>query len=335
MECPPFLLELCPPLQLRTFPTQSPALPAFGWNQIATGGTRLYDAGAPIVPPPSRARVYDDDDDDDINIDTTGMTQEEKDELKAQRKLKKMNREKRKRSKLNDQFDHLCRMLQMGKTTRVEKLAVLNQTIRVLCQLKAENARLKDQRYHMKELLNQRQKGVPVVESLIPAKSRVVKPEPQTTCHLPSFPGLEKHLCGALFPPGIPPPAFPQEVWLPPTNNNPSNLNNNNPCLKQDMWFPGAKPEIQVQQKPAEDAMVSWTQFFQPPARPSDLDFAFGDEGLTRHLERGEAPFPPAFEPFTECDFKPCILPLPKPDVVDCVDMFFTTEDPSLSDLLA
>lgn len=52
----------------------------------------------------------DDDDDDDLNIDTSHMTQEEKNELKAQRKVRKMNREKLKRSRVNDQFDHLCKV---------------------------------------------------------------------------------------------------------------------------------------------------------------------------------------------------------------------------------
>lgn len=110
----------------------------------------------PPPPLPTWRDSFEDDDDDEV-IDTSHMTQEEKNEVRAQRKIRKMNREKQKRSKLNDQFDHLCQMLQMGRATRVEKLVVLNQTIRVVSQLKEENARLKQQRTHMKELLQQSQ----------------------------------------------------------------------------------------------------------------------------------------------------------------------------------
>lgn len=109
------------------------------------------------------------------------MTQEEKNQIKALRKLRKMNREKQKRSKLNDQFDHLCNMLQMGKATRVEKLAVLNQTIRVVCQLKEENIRLKQQRAQMKELLQSQNRS----ESLVQASEPTAVP-PQDKMALPA-----------------------------------------------------------------------------------------------------------------------------------------------------
>jgi hypothetical protein len=103
--------------------------------------------------------LLEEEDDDDLNIDTTNMTQEEKNQIKQQRKLRKMNREKLKRAKLNNQFDHLCEILAMGRTTRVEKLAVLNETIRTVCMLKAENDGFRAQNQRIKEELERRRAG--------------------------------------------------------------------------------------------------------------------------------------------------------------------------------
>lgn len=103
--------------------------------------------------------LLDDDDDDDLNIDTSNMTQEEKNDIKQQRKLRKMNREKLKRAKLNNQFDHLCQMLSMGRSTRVEKLAVLNEAIRNICKLQAENDGLRMQKQYIKHELERRRTG--------------------------------------------------------------------------------------------------------------------------------------------------------------------------------
>lgn len=98
----------------------------------------------------------DDDYDDDLNIDTSNMTQAEKNAIKYQRKLRKMNREKLKRAKLNNQFQYLSQMLSMGRTNRVEKLTVLNEAIRTVCQLQAENDGLRFQKTRIQEELDRR-----------------------------------------------------------------------------------------------------------------------------------------------------------------------------------
>lgn len=110
----------------------------------------------------------DEDDDDDLNIDTSHMTPEEKAQLKVQRKLKKMSREKLKRSKVNDQFDHLCKVINAGKSTRVEKLTILNETLRTLYQLRAENKVLKEHTRQLKELRVRLQSGEPITTAFNP-----------------------------------------------------------------------------------------------------------------------------------------------------------------------
>lgn len=117
---------------------------------------------------------FDDDEDDDLNIDTANLTQEEKNDIKMQRKLRKMYREKQKRSKLNNQFDYLCKILAMGRSTRVEKLTVLNETIRVVRRLKAENDGLKEQKRRMKNELQRIRSGG---AAACPVNSEVVKTE--------------------------------------------------------------------------------------------------------------------------------------------------------------
>lgn len=105
---------------------------------------------------------FDDENDDDLdNIDTSNMTQEEKDNLRKLRKTRKMNREKLKRAKLNDRFVSLSQMLSIGRTTRVEKLTVLKETIRTLHQLQLENSGLKDQKKRIKEEIVKRRNGGP------------------------------------------------------------------------------------------------------------------------------------------------------------------------------
>jgi len=215
--------------------------------------------------------------------------------------------EKQKRSKLNDQFDHLCRMLQMGKTTRVEKLAVLNQTIRVVCQLKAENARLKEQRAQMKELLSQRQNGGSVEESLAKcASAKSDSPLDQTEAQVLALELQESQAA-----------MVPQEVWA----------KNGTPYLKQDMmWMPSVNHEM-IKQR-VEEGVLQWSQF---APRQNDLDFAFGEESLVWLAATQQLGQAVPFEHFAECDFKRCLLP--KPEVVDSVEMFLSSSDDP-SDLL-
>jgi len=94
------------------------------------------------------------------NVNTSNMDPEKALIIKKQRKQKKMNREKLKRSKLNLLFDHLCSVLAMGNNTRVEKLSVLNETIREVKQLRAQNEQLRQQRELIKGELVKRNGGL-------------------------------------------------------------------------------------------------------------------------------------------------------------------------------
>lgn len=153
----------------------------------------MYDTWTPVSssPAPAPARhshhssplkeddynaLLDDEDDDDLNVDTSNMTQEEKNDIKHQRKLRKMNREKLKRAKLNNQFDHLSQMLSMGRSTRVEKLAVLNEAIRNICHLKAENDGLRIQKQQITQALEQRHGGTLAITPKAEASAYVQQP---------------------------------------------------------------------------------------------------------------------------------------------------------------
>ena len=45
--------------------------------------------------------------------------------------------------KVNEKFDQLCDMLDLGRSTRVEKLTILTEAIRVVHVLEEENVELK------------------------------------------------------------------------------------------------------------------------------------------------------------------------------------------------
>jgi hypothetical protein len=62
--------------------------------------------------------------------------------MREERKQQKIQREKEKRLKVNDQFAELCDMLKLGGSTRVEKLTILTETIKAVNQLTEENTQL-------------------------------------------------------------------------------------------------------------------------------------------------------------------------------------------------
>lgn len=249
--------------------------------------------------PPKLLRTLslDDDDDDDLNIDTSNMTQEEKNNLKAQRKLRKMNREKLKRSKVNDQFDHLCQVLHVGKTTRVEKLTVLNETLRALYQLKAENKLLKEQTKQMKELNVRIQGGEPVAVVLNTMK------QPQG--------------------PKVPPPPPPRRTG---TKDGHAMLEipTFEPLIsiKDEPLFDQPAKEMMNFGKdgfPKEETTHGWNMFEQP--QPNDLDFAFGDSGFMWQPPRQDGA---VFPIESECDFGRFVISRPEQD---SMDLFLTTSD--------
>jgi hypothetical protein len=261
----------------------------------------------------------DDDDDDDLNIDTSNMTQEEKNELKAQRKLRKMNREKLKRSRVNDQFDHLCRVLHVGKTTRVEKLTVLNETLRTVYQLKAENKILKEQARQMKDLLVRRQSGEPVADALSDlAQSQEAKithapfpASPPVLAKRPSTRGRAKQEVLPVLEP-LMDPSFNKEPFF----------EQEHTVVKQEMMplIVGKHENVLPKQVPSEESVLSWNAMFAQPQEQGDLDFAFGDSNFSWMSQDG-APF--AIE--SECDYNPLVIS--KPDHECNMDLFLTTSD--------
>jgi len=323
--------------QFNMFPPQSnrtqsaPPL-SFPWNPILppTGLPRSLDdqavpslAWSPENPSNSfpKPASFDDDEDDDLNIDTSHMTQEEKNELKAQRKLRKMNREKVKRSRLNDQFDHLCKLLAIGKSTRVEKLSVLNETIRHIQRLKTENDCLKKQKGSMSEVLVQLRSGIPCQQAL---------------------PKLELSINTANLEIAVPSPvASPvdkaeveKEEWSPLPHKD-------HPFVKNELPTPVGGLTVEE----------CWGQMFQRTPQPGanhDLDFAFGTEDGIKWLAdtHNSQPafvttgnsfsFDPTLDPgFSvkleanagmEANFKS--LTIPKED--DNVDMFLSSDSVEL-----
>lgn len=208
-----------------------------------------------------RTRLVIDDEDDDLNIDTSNLTPEEKQELKNHRKLRKTNREKVKRSKLNDQFDHLCKMLAMDKATRVEKLSVLNATIKVLNQLRFENVTLKEQKRQMKEIAVLQANGVHPLESLSQMSPR------QLQISLPLIAGLEIQVPSPTEYPGQSPAA--------PGTASSEILTDKDGFGKAGVWNESSfKQEAPT---PVPVAAEPLWGMFQPPPRANDLDFAFGN----------------------------------------------------------
>jgi len=105
--------------------------------------------------------TLDDSEDELNNVDTSSMTPEEKRALKALKKEKKMGKEKLKRAMLNDQFEELSELLQMG--TKMEKLSVLNLAIENIILLQQENSALLEQREFIQTDIERLRVSVPGV----------------------------------------------------------------------------------------------------------------------------------------------------------------------------
>lgn len=270
-----------------------------------------------------RALAVEEEDDDDLNIDTSNMTQEEKNELKAQRKLRKMQREKVKRSRVNDQFDELCRVLHMGKSTRVEKLTVLNETLRAIYQLKADNKLLQEQTRQMRQLLARRQNGLPVTDALSdltqtqevklsalsPTSSLISSKRPVTRARTRE----ESAVC-------IGKPSMDSKL----KHEQEAFLLQEECTLKQEMMpFTNGKCDVVLaKEAPSEECLLSWNAMFAQPQQ-NDLDFAFGDSNFT-WMNHPRQDCTPAFVLESECEFNPFVIP--KPDH-DSMDLFLTTSD--------
>ncbi len=121
-----------------------------------SGNSTPSSTGSPMLGPSSPGR--DDPDDDgpassrgrrsshgsspyspaNASSSTTGGT-------KVIRKLRKNNREKQRRSELNDKFERLCDMLHLGqkKSKTAEKFTILSEAIALISSLRSENAELR------------------------------------------------------------------------------------------------------------------------------------------------------------------------------------------------
>lgn len=104
-----------------------------------------------------RKESWEESDDDDDEL----LEGEDREAMKQRRKLRKMNREKQKRSYLNDKFDELCTMLSLGRNTRVEKLTILTETIKHLEELSLQNRELANDTQVLRAKIHEQQTGFP------------------------------------------------------------------------------------------------------------------------------------------------------------------------------
>lgn len=152
-------LEFVPPLTCKSEYT-----PAFTQHTefkpvFATGGALNYSSDFPLVQTQLRKESWEEDSEDD-----EGLEGEDREAVKARRKLRKMNREKQKRSCLNDKFEDLCSMLSLGRTTRVEKLKILTETIKYIDALSKENRELQQSTHSLRHEVHCKKGGVPTLE---------------------------------------------------------------------------------------------------------------------------------------------------------------------------
>lgn len=298
-----------PSLATPSFELPLPTAPSALWNQVGTQHARL------------RALAVDEDDDDEVSIDTSDMTQEEKNELKAQRKIKKTNKEKFKRSQVNDQFDHLCRILNVGKSTRVEKLTVLNETLRELHLLKTENRQLKEQTQQIRDLTIRAQNGEPAVSVLggLPlAQDRMLSspppPAPSQAC--------SRRLSTRGPPPPPPSPLLPLESRADFSQKEGFLFGYDAHTIVGPEMIPFGKDVLSSKEIPSEAPGASWNTMFAD-SQPNDLDFAFGDSGFSwTNSPRQDGVLPLPIE--SEFDFNPYSFPDPEHDNMD---LFLTTSD--------
>jgi len=71
-------------------------------------------------------------------------------DLKMTRQLRKNTREKQRRLELNDQFETLCNLLNLGTNNKTEKFAILSQAIDVISSLRQENIELRREKTELR-----------------------------------------------------------------------------------------------------------------------------------------------------------------------------------------
>jgi len=119
---------------------------------------------------------WDEESDDDEILEG-----EDREAVKLRRKLRKMSREKQKRSFLNDKFDDMCALLSLGKNTRVEKLTILIETIRNLEELTKEHNELKRSNQEIRSKIHAHQTGIPhELAQHVPSNSPPTEHQPLT-----------------------------------------------------------------------------------------------------------------------------------------------------------
>ena len=136
------------------------SLPAPSSSSSSSTSSSLHHSPQPPYPHPSS-----------LSSSTTSLPPTT--HLKAKRKIRKNTREKQRRSELNEKFDELQALLQLGGgQTKVEKFAVLSEAIGVIEQLKKENGDLLSER---KELREERRKMTGVLEGFWPQNPEMAK----------------------------------------------------------------------------------------------------------------------------------------------------------------
>eukprot|EP00475_Leptophrys_vorax_P031218 TRINITY_DN47239_c0_g1_i1.p1 TRINITY_DN47239_c0_g1~~TRINITY_DN47239_c0_g1_i1.p1 ORF type:complete len:406 (+),score=65.24 TRINITY_DN47239_c0_g1_i1:103-1218(+) len=96
------------------------------------------------------------------------------DNLKAKRKLRKNNREKQRRSEINERFEELANVLNIKQKNKAEKHTVLSEAINLIHSLQAENNELKlekqELRAELTRLTSSLQQAFPMDPSLRPTQ---------------------------------------------------------------------------------------------------------------------------------------------------------------------
>jgi hypothetical protein len=92
------------------------------------------------------------------------------DNLKAKRKLRKNNREKQRRSEINDKFEELANVLNVKQKNKTEKHTILAEAISLIHSLQTENHELKmekqELRVELSRLTNSLQQAFPIESTI-------------------------------------------------------------------------------------------------------------------------------------------------------------------------